>query len=186
MNPEQSPDLKESPVTTPPPGDAAGRSAESSSEEPRLRPGEKADLERQIAGRTGWIYTVDINTPEGVRLAKEQEHLFLVWADRRERDAEARKAEHEATKAQHEARLAAHRTTDEPRRLQMQHRREEIFGTVLLLVTTAGVAMVVGGVVINPILFPAAAATLSGVGGTAFVGLRRPSGPARSEEELPP
>lgn len=185
MNPEHPPDLKESPVTAPQPGDAGNRPPE----EPQLRPGEKADLERQIAARTGWIYTVDINTPEGVGLAMEQEHLFLVWADRRERDAEARKAEHEATKAQHEARLAAHRTTDEPRRLHMQHRREGIFGTVLLLVTTAGVAMVVGGVVINPMLFPAAAATFSGVGGTAFVGLRRSNpgpGPARSEEELPP
>jgi len=183
MNPKHPPDSKELPVTTPQPGDAADRAPE----EPQLRPGEKADLERQIAARTGWIYTVDINTQEGVELAREQERLFLDWAQRRERDAEAKKAEHEATKAQHEARLAhhqaervrheaasaAHRTTDEPNRLRMRHRKEGAFVAVLLLVMSAGVAMIAGGVLVDPLLFPAAAATLSGVGGTAAVGLRK-------------
>lgn len=183
MNPEHPPELDEPPVTAPRAGIAADRSSEEPADGPRLRPGEKVDLERQIAARTGWIYTVDINTPEGVELATEQEHLFHVWADRRERDAEARKAEHEATKAEHEAAGEAHRARGEPNRLQMQRRREGAFVTVMLLVTAAGVGMIAGGLTVDPLLFPAGAATLSG----GVLGLRKlspPPGPTRPEDEL--
>jgi hypothetical protein len=146
MNPKYPPDSNQSPAFS----------------EPHLRPGERAELERQIAGRTGWVYTVDVNSPEGVELAKQQEQLYMLWADRRERDAEVRKSEHEAA-------WAGHRAEDEPNRLRLRRRIEAAFAAVLLLVALAGAALIVAGVTANPLLLPAGGTTLSG----ALFGLRK-------------